>query len=345
MSTRDLFDILDAAYRLDLGNREWLSAIVNAARPTLDRGFGLCAFEFQFGTETPPRVLQARMVGMPDELVQLYPMVFTSMSPEFRTRPFTHGPCTSASQMTGLGSALKQHPLMRQHAQRFGIFDSLWITAAEPSGHGVGLHAGRGQISRVSSATRALWSRLGAHLSAATRLRRRLAVTPREPAAIFRSDGHLEHLACDELDTRAVGQLRASVLTLQHVRSASCAGASLPKLDAWKGLVDGRWSLLDKFESDGRRYVVAHANAPAPPPHEALTTRERQVLGYAALGHHNKAIAYDLGISHSTVRVLLARAAARLGVKSRAELITAFQGLMQGRAPAGPNTVPSEVPA
>jgi DNA-binding CsgD family transcriptional regulator len=53
-----------------------------------------------------------------------------------------------------------------------------------------------------------------------------------------------------------------------------------------------------------------------------LTDRERQVVLQAALGFSNKQIAYALGISHSTVRVLVARAAARIGARSRAALLS-----------------------
>jgi DNA-binding CsgD family transcriptional regulator len=56
----------------------------------------------------------------------------------------------------------------------------------------------------------------------------------------------------------------------------------------------------------------------------ALTRREQEVLAQAALGHHNKLIAYDLGVAHSTVRVLLHRAAAKLGAGSRGEAVRRF---------------------
>ena len=52
-----------------------------------------------------------------------------------------------------------------------------------------------------------------------------------------------------------------------------------------------------------------------------LTERERQVVAFLALGRSTKEIAYVLGISDSTTRVLLGRAAARLGVRSRDELV------------------------
>ncbi|MEO6095410.1 MAG: helix-turn-helix transcriptional regulator [Fibrobacteria bacterium] len=54
-------------------------------------------------------------------------------------------------------------------------------------------------------------------------------------------------------------------------------------------------------------------NAPAPAGLELLSPRERQVAALAELGRSNKVIAYELGLGHSTVRVLLARAAGKPG--------------------------------
>jgi DNA-binding NarL/FixJ family response regulator len=101
-------------------------------------------------------------------------------------------------------------------------------------------------------------------------------------------------------------------------------------LGGWPGLVDGRWSLVDKFDHDGKRFVLARRNEPFVAGLGALTERERAVASYAALGHSNKVIAYHLGIAHSTVRVLLARAAQKLGVKSRSQLVDAVRAAMSG---------------
>jgi DNA-binding CsgD family transcriptional regulator len=75
----------------------------------------------------------------------------------------------------------------------------------------------------------------------------------------------------------------------------------------------GRWSVVDHFERDGKRYYLAHKNDPELAPDLALTERERQVLGYAELGHSDKLIAYSLGLSRSTVATLSARARRKLG--------------------------------
>jgi DNA-binding NarL/FixJ family response regulator len=85
--------------------------------------------------------------------------------------------------------------------------------------------------------------------------------------------------------------------------------------------VDGRWSLVDRFESDGRRFMVAHRNEPDVRDPRALSKRERQVVAFAATGHSNKLIGYELGVSPSSVAKHLGVAARKLGVRSRAELV------------------------
>jgi two-component system response regulator FixJ len=52
-----------------------------------------------------------------------------------------------------------------------------------------------------------------------------------------------------------------------------------------------------------------------------LSARERQVLDALAVGHRNKVVALDLGISVRTVEVHRARMLERLGVRSLAEAI------------------------
>lgn len=79
------------------------------------------------------------------------------------------------------------------------------------------------------------------------------------------------------------------------------------------------WSFLDHFEAGGRRFVIAMRKDV-----DVLSERERQILGHAALGLHDKAIAYELGLADATVRVLLHRAAKKLGVRGREEAIARF---------------------
>lgn len=144
--------------------------------------------------------------------------------------------------------------------------------------------------------------------------------------AVLCSNKQTEHAEGPAKDANSIQRLREAVVAVERARAQSGHGDGSGR-EAWPGLVDGRWSLVDTFESDGRRYVVARENGPTPPRPAALTLRERQVVGYASLGHENKAIAYELGIAHNTVKVLMARAAAKLGARSRADLIARYRAM------------------
>ncbi|CAN5640093.1 hypothetical protein BH09MYX1_BH09MYX1_30040 [soil metagenome] len=126
----------------------------------------------------------------------------------------------------------------------------------------------------------------------------------------------LVHHATTEGDTARAALVRAAK-ALERVRGTT------REVGDWKPLVDARCSLVDHFESDGKRFLVAVRNdAPLAGLYD-MTLRERQVVGFALLGHPNKVIAYELGIATSTVGVLLGRAMKKLGVKNRAALIAA----------------------
>jgi DNA-binding CsgD family transcriptional regulator len=70
----------------------------------------------------------------------------------------------------------------------------------------------------------------------------------------------------------------------------------------------------------------------------SLSDRERQVVVYLAIGQSTKETAYALGISPITVRVLIARAAAKLGMRSRSGLLEhpEVRRLRPGVKPEGP---------
>jgi DNA-binding CsgD family transcriptional regulator len=85
----------------------------------------------------------------------------------------------------------------------------------------------------------------------------------------------------------------------------------------WEGLVAGRWSVVEHFERDGKRYYLAHRNDPELAPDRALSAREQQVFAYAELGYSNKLIAYSLGLAISTISTLLTSARSKLGLRAK----------------------------
>jgi DNA-binding CsgD family transcriptional regulator len=82
-------------------------------------------------------------------------------------------------------------------------------------------------------------------------------------------------------------------------------------------------ALLARHFAAAHRIRRAHHDARAQPqPNlDIFTLREREVVLRALRGYDNKVIAYDLGLAHSTVRVLMARAATKVGARSRGELL------------------------
>jgi len=98
-------------------------------------------------------------------------------------------------------------------------------------------------------------------------------------------------------------------------------------IEIWKALVRGRWSTVDWFDTDGRRFILAVPNAPEVTDPRGLTERERQVVSYAAVGQSNKMIAYRLGLSRSRVSLLLRSAMRKLGTRTRAQLVQRIREL------------------
>ena len=119
-------------------------------------------------------------------------------------------------------------------------------------------------------------------------------------------------------------------------RSSRTAPPDIDKaLEVWRGLVAGRWSLVDHFDTDGKQFLLAMKNAPRTQAVVDLTPREGRVCALAAMGHRDKEIAYLLGLSMSSVTAALHRARKKLKVTTRVELAQAWKGRADGGDTAG----------
>jgi len=112
-------------------------------------------------------------------------------------------------------------------------------------------------------------------------------------------------------------------------------------VDYWGALSQNRSTPLDFFDHKGRRYVllpfeIADLSAKRT---ETLTRREHEVILRVAAGETNKAVAFDLGISGSTVANHLSSAMDKLGFKSRVRLIEGVRnwGLMAPSSATSPD--------
>ena len=227
---------------------------------------------------------------------------------------------------------------MQQFHGVLGAVDQYTVRAIDPTLHGVAVCAPLAKLAAPSKRERKIWGLLAAHITAGYRLRRELSegIDLDEAGAVLDPDGRCQH-AGGELETApARAALRRAAVAIDRARGPLRRDDPIESVEIWRGLLDGRWSLVDRFDTDGRRFIVALENAPHTADPRMLTERERQVAGYVALGHSDKEVAYALGLSNNTVATHVASAKRKLGARTRIGLIEQIRSLTMD--PLGPGS-------
>ncbi len=310
--------IVEATYEPAQTDTEWLQTIATVAEPVLSDGHGVFAYIYE-GLEGHLRMGARAGSGIGDIPLDELVDPIAEIDPAFvdqTWRTLSFGLCSEVAPMSKLPQAA---PFIAR-----GMADMLNINAWDPSGIGVMLMTPLRDERRRLPGEADRWMRVAAHLASAFRLRRRAtSIGPEVATAVLDTRGHIEHAADGKLADRLHKKLEESVLRMEAARGPMRRRDPDGALDLWRTLVDAELTLLDHFERGGKRYVIAVANPPEAGEEKlaTLSRRERQVVTAAAGGRSNKVIAYELGLAHSTVRVLLARAAQRLGATSRRELL------------------------
>ena len=134
-------------------------------------------------------------------------------------------------------------------------------------------------------------------------------------------DGSVVHADGEARSAQALVSLREAAKSVDGARTEG-GRERADALLAWQVLVLGEWSIVDRFDSDGRRFLVAHRNAPEVAEPRKLTRREARVAAYASQGLTNKLIAYYLGIGESAVSTHLSAVLRKLGLSTRTELVS-----------------------
>lgn len=172
--------------------------------------------------------------------------------------------------------------------------------------------------SKSTTALRRLSRVVAAHVVAGHRLRRSLRGTKPCPAlgeVVLDPAGRVVHAQGPGQRSSAREALRARVRARERQRDGKRV-----QLDAWTALVEGRWTLVDFFDTDGKRFHVALRNDPSFEPVDPLSEREREVARMAAQGLSNDAIGYALGLPASTVGSAIGRALTKLRLRRRTDL-------------------------
>ncbi len=341
--TSNVIDLIEVCYDLEKSDSDWLSNLVEVGEPVFDHGLGVFGFEFvrpigAGGADAVVHGMETR--SMPADFEEKFAAARRVLSPEFVRSVTPPGYAGTWSEIAA------NHPReFTRLVDALGFSDLIGILAVDPNGIGVDISAPLPSTLRLTPKARERWQMLGAHIAAAHRLRRALA---RSAADREHKSTDLPHDAEAVLDTNgfrvveAVGpatELSAADVLRRAARRADRVRGTLRREDparalaAWHALVCGRWSVVDWFDTDQRRFVVAIPNAPEVRDPRGLTEQECLVVAYAVLGESNKLIAYRLGLSQGRVSGLLRSAIHKQGLKSRAQLVEKL-------APLGPSIAP-----
>jgi DNA-binding CsgD family transcriptional regulator len=210
-------------------------------------------------------------------------------------------------------------------------FKDIWgVCSMNPNALGIVFAMPIAETQNVSGFDRRRWTKVAVHIAAAHRLLLRLRRYPNfeDAEGIFRPDGSEVHLGGPAINEREA--LSRFIRAVDKARAHDYRSGDSSTLDIWEGLLRGRWSLVDHIDSDGAHFLLVIRNDPEAQAPRSLSRREAQVASYAAMGHMNKEIAYELGLSLSTIASHLSHALDKLGLRSRTELVW-LHGKLQGR--------------
>ncbi|MFO0743179.1 MAG: LuxR C-terminal-related transcriptional regulator [Labilithrix sp.] len=291
-----LGDVVDTLQGLDLESRGGFAYAYDIAGPT-----------------SAWRISRPIVRGMPDAVGDAILASFAAASPAHRSTLMRLGPSGTLSASVGV-RLLDLPGDAPRAAKGINAADAFYVNAADPDHHGVFIGFAVQGEGRLHVAMRRRLAMIAAHVASA----RRLLVSGRgEPVAVFERSGAVAHVAREHAS--ALDKLKARMHEMKELERKTADPDDL--LERWKALVCGRYSLVRRFDSDGRRYLLAYENPPNVSDPRGLTPQEAAIANLVVHGHPQKLIAYELGLSIGTVGGLLARVFQKLRVRSTAALI------------------------
>lgn len=325
----DIVDILESVYRVDQPRDGWVGDVLRAVDGSLGMGIGVGAVLYRLGHGEAVHIEAITGLGITEQWQQVGvalhadPELVRALDHCYRVWPLC---ATFREQLPYTVANAAQRGRVSDTYERHGVVDQLIVHARESSGVGLTVLVFADQVIELTTRQVRLLELVATHLSTAYRLHRRLHgdhagnnTSPIE--AILDARGGVAHAEPAARSASAREKLGEAVRLREWAQGRIRHDAPGRAVAAWKGMVNARWTLVDRLESDGKRYILARENVAAPRAGAGLSQREREVAALAALKRSNKVIAYELGIAQSTVRVLLKRACEKLGVHTREELV------------------------
>ena len=327
-------DIVERAYDVQPSTADWFENLVDAAANLVEHDMGLMASRVTGTTpDSTPTMSQAHVCGPDDQL----PMKFLRAQLEIGPARLSEMVLPRAGTTFTAGEEAERIPFQTEVLKRhIGCEDLLVLSALDPNICGVGLNFVSSTPFDLTDSERDLLMKVCIHITAGDRLRRGLA--PSDPLhrgvtlEEIRSQEHIDAIldpkrfqvadAKGDAEDRDVRErIRAAAKAVDRARGQLRRTDPEEALAIWQGLVRGRWSLVDWFDTDGRRFLVAKPNEPDLGDPRGLTQRELQVATYVAKGESQKLVGYRFGLSSGYVSSLLKSAMRKLGARTHADLV------------------------
>jgi DNA-binding CsgD family transcriptional regulator len=323
----DAISIVEAAYDCGADERAWLRGLLERIAPKLDRGFGVALTTYSPNMRPDESLSEAYQ--MDTRLAEAQLAMFETYPDVFQHVGASMGAHEISTETIGLTrEEAETFPPAVKFLHPFGVKDMVGVVSRDPSRHAVMFAAPIPDVTPPTERERTRWGQIAAHIGAGSRLRRALQTPSKDDLsegadAILSPSGSMVHAQAGGQTRKAHDLLCGAAKAIDRARSKA-RGNEDEALDLWQGLVAGRWSLVEQFDSDGRRFMVARRNDPQVTDPRALGLRERQVLAYVAMGHPAKLIAYSLGVSPSSVSTARRTGMRKLGLQTTADVVRLF---------------------
>ncbi|MCA1957046.1 MAG: LuxR C-terminal-related transcriptional regulator [Nitrospira sp.] len=334
MSGKDWVGLIEEVYRLEGDDDSWLKRLLERAAPLSKRGFWPTIGTYRY---TPSNLDLERSATLGP--AHAHDILTASM--QVQTPAVSHF-FRSGPAVTSLSETLyTREPDLATVVQQITngvVHDKIAVKGLTGRGSALILCWLFSERIAPTAQERHRWQCVASHLGAGLRLRefaQALNLDSPSVEAILNGSGKLYEAREDAERPSARAALREAVRRLDQLRTSRARSDPDQALASWEGLVQGRWSLVDHFDSDGRRFVLAVKNDPRFPDPRGLTLRERQISEFIGQGHSCKEISYMVGISPSAVTNCTTRAVRKLGLSSLTELAAFF-------SPSGPRATLAE---
>jgi DNA-binding NarL/FixJ family response regulator len=311
----DPLAIVEAGYDLAADDDAWIARLTRAVSRDLLGPLGTVGYGFQHAPGFRYALRGISVSGGEPILAQLTRSVVGSFPVEDLTNFFRQRGVTTTTLSC-------RAPLPAQSTER-GLVEFCGLVVGDET-NGVVIGAPVPEVTRLSPHARLRWRRISAHLTAVHRLRTALsAARPHTEEALLSTGARLVHATGAVARSRdARRALREAVTAMEKARGPLRRSDPVKALQLWRELVGGRWTIVEKIESCGRRLLVAHANPPDATRLRELSPTEHRVLRALLEGGSVARIASSLGSTASAVSHHIDRLLQKFRLRSTSELLT-----------------------